>query len=381
MRNSFFLCDQIIPSRTLTSQEKNQACRIMHDGNTVLRALREQFKEAILCLASNSKTKFGGPIEELRYRLFLPQKEIDSINYKRLGINDADFEKISFLKKIILKGDAPRATARSLPQFRQLLPLLDIPAKDRAKLDAVVGVEDMMLAGHVKLVYNLARRLSHRCNNVVDIADLVLVGIVGLRDAVYAFDLTQSTQFSTSATHVVWRRMIREIARNSDIGTMAIHQQKLLAAYHQASLLFDRKENFDTIVAVAKFKSAGMSRPLIEKEIDTLRVLLTKFIRESDLQQKSLSRNDGKKKSTGISNYADPIPGIDFADVSFRDKLDRLNLSEPDRELIDMAIIGEVGFRSRWAEKYEKSRNWACLRLESLVTRLKISVPNNRQVS
>jgi len=325
----------------------------MIKGNAAIMDCCNRFKAAIEILEKVNATVFGGNLEELRMRIFLDPMDRTQIDPCQLGLGDDEIALIEILREIpITKFFKPRNRAYCHIRLR-----FDIFEKIMSPVDlmavhAVVAIEAEIRAGYSYLVHRYARKFSSRCSAVVDVDDLVQVGFIGLTEAIYGYN--GKVKFITYASWVILRHMIRALSASNDFSKLASRNAPLLAAYYKTVISEQADISFENVVEKTRIKDVktGDYRQLTEKEIDILRNIMKKFLRDEDFQN-----DDG---DGGIEILADPMNnGIDIDKINFDDLIERANLTEPEKEIVFLAQYGQKGFRSKWAKTHHLSRMMA----------------------
>jgi RNA polymerase sigma factor FliA len=108
------------------------------------------------------------------------------------------------------------------------------PDPERAVWEEYKSTGDLQIRGRLEshylyLVEALARQLSRKLPDFVDVGDLVQEGFLGLRRAVERFNLDRSVKFTTYAQSAIWGAMMDSLRRD-DLGTRNSRRQATLLA-------------------------------------------------------------------------------------------------------------------------------------------------------
>jgi hypothetical protein len=335
--------------------------RVLIRGNTVLRRYSDMFRDAYWLLVKHNQMSFGGKrstfgvLREFKQRLFLPTNHRDSINHVNLKISHEDMAKMEILRSFPLPRRLPVVKGKSTLSYGFIRAKFDclrsaMSPEDVAKVDAVAAIEWTMIQGFSRLNSKLVARLSNRCTTIVDQAELYQVGYCALIDAIWSY--SEPIKFITHAFNCMFRRMKRTLNANSDSGSAATGgNEKLLGAYYQA-LLFDpdfpELDHFDQVIERVRYREKigenAVFRSLTDIEVEKLRAVFKSFHR-----YQSASNTNESDQETDPRDIADHFEGIDFKGMEFREIIRKAGLNPNERELIDLALIGEHGFRTHWA--------------------------------
>ena len=81
--------------------------------------------------------------------------------------------------------------------------VLDSKEMEELFKDGSKSAKDKLVIGNLKLVLSILKRYQNKCDNL---DDLFQIGVVGLIKAIDNFDLSQGVQFSTYAVPMILRR-------------------------------------------------------------------------------------------------------------------------------------------------------------------------------
>jgi RNA polymerase sigma factor for flagellar operon FliA len=104
-----------------------------------------------------------------------------------------------------------------------------------------VEVRNRLVERHLALVHHFARRMEPRSGGAVETGDLVSAGVVGLMNAVGAYDPGRGYRFSTFAAARIRGAMLDEM-RSRDVAPRSVRrkQRKLEEARDRLALELDR---------------------------------------------------------------------------------------------------------------------------------------------
>lgn len=114
-----------------------------------------------------------------------------------------------------------------------------------------VAVRNRLVERHLALVHHFARRMEPRLGGKAEGEDLVSAGVVGLMDAVSAYDPGRGFRFSTFAAGRIRGAMLDEMRRR-DVAPRSVRrkQRKLEAARARLSVDLDRSPRPQELAAV-----------------------------------------------------------------------------------------------------------------------------------
>jgi len=92
-----------------------------------------------------------------------------------------------------------------------------------------MGLRGRLESHYLYLVEALARQLSRKLPDCVEVTDLIQEGFIGLRRAVERFNLDRSVKFTTYAQSAIWGAMMDSLRRD-DFGTRNARRQTNLLA-------------------------------------------------------------------------------------------------------------------------------------------------------
>lgn len=336
---------------------------LMRRCNATLRKHKAAVDRAIRLLGNHNDAWFGGDREELRSRLFSAPAHREHIDYKTAGISEEDFACLSVLKNFALTDYRP-TFATFLNRALDDTATIPMSPAERDRFNALRALETVIMAGHVKMVYRIRNRLclSQRHLGMVDGQDLVAVGFLAVRDAIYGYR-RKEVKFVTYVYHAIFRRMLREIASGNDVRKVSKNKFKLLAAYYKAILVNPEDDSFESVVFRTRIAEPGdgadkpTDRPLTGAEVDDLKAIFTRFVRDNELL---MDTDRGGRGGRGIESIRDPHPGVDFGAIEFQEVVAKACLTDHERNLVELAVHNPYpGFRTDYARSQDVTRAWA----------------------
>ena len=102
-------------------------------------------------------------------------------------------------------------------------------SKDRIR----EATREAMAIQHLKLVHYVARRVSRRVGDSIELTDLVSAGTAGLLSSIDHYDAKREIKFSTFATPRIRGAMLDELRRNDTVSRRIRRQQRALKAAEQ----------------------------------------------------------------------------------------------------------------------------------------------------
>ena len=124
-----------------------------------------------------------------------------------------------------------------------------------------VGVRNRLVERHLALVHHFARRMEPQSAGALERADLVGAGVVGLMDAVAAFDPDRGYRFSTFAGTRIRGAMLDEIRRR-DVAPRSVRrkQRQLEDARDRLAVELDRTPRHPELAQVLGVDSQTLWR-------------------------------------------------------------------------------------------------------------------------
>jgi DNA-directed RNA polymerase specialized sigma subunit len=277
-----------IPHSDLSPEEKRECMEVMRTGNDLMKAWAEDFYGR-----KNLTTR-------LRRGLF------------KWKANPADPEAIS-------------PEQAGIPDS-----VMDVILK-------VKSIESKVMFGYVRMVVGLSRRFLWATKfSYLDMDDLILEGLIALRDAIYSFS-NEKAEFSTYAHWAVKRRLRRKIYKASDLGQLGETALRLLEGYYKHQRILQKQLGYEpnrtTVMAAMN---------LTWEQEDHLEAMFRRVVRSSDMQV-------GFEDSNPYENLGEDNDGPDLDMLSFEHAVEA---SDMERELIQAALRGEERFRSKIAQKH-----------------------------
>lgn len=114
-----------------------------------------------------------------------------------------------------------------------------------------VDVRNRLVERHLALVHHFARRMEPRTGGYVEGEDLVSAGVLGLMDAITAYDPGRGFRFSTFAARRIRGAMLDEMRRR-DVAPRSVRrrQRQLEDARSQLAVELDRSPRHPELAAV-----------------------------------------------------------------------------------------------------------------------------------
>ena len=98
------------------------------------------------------------------------------------------------------------------------------------------GARERLLAGHLRLVHFIARRVHRTLSTEADLDELVSSGTMGLLGALESFDATRGVTFGTFAAPRIRGAMLDELRRQDHVPRSVRRKSRAIRGAHEALL-------------------------------------------------------------------------------------------------------------------------------------------------